>query len=160
MKTAIFCAAAIFAAAITYAQPKIGQPAPELAFVDMLGKKQSLLALKGKIVLVDFWASWCAPCRKSNKQIGPIYDLYRKSGFEIVGISLDEDEAAWKKAVKADKINWIQYREDGGWNAKVALQWGIEQLPTSFLLDSTGRVISVDPSAAELENVLRAALKN
>ncbi len=141
------------------AQPKIGQQAPEILLKNTAGKDLRLSELKGKYVLVDFWASWCAPCRKSNKQLGPVYDLYKKKGFEIVGISLDEEEAAWKKAVATDKINWIQFRQDGGWYAPVALAWGIEQLPTSFLLDKTGTIISIDPPAGEIEAVLRQGLK-
>lgn len=141
------------------AQPKIGDTAPEIVLKSLAGKEQGLSTLKGSYVLVDFWASWCAPCRKSNKQLGPIYERYHKKGFEIFGISLDEDVPAWKKAVATDKINWIQTRQDGGWNAPVALAWGIEQLPTSYLLDKNGKIISIDPSAGEIELVLRQGLK-
>ncbi len=159
MKQTVLSVLLALSVTIGYAQPKIGDMAPEIRLKNLAGKEITLSDLKGSYVLVDFWASWCAPCRKSNKQLGPIYDLYKKKGFEIYGISLDEEEAAWKKAVAADKINWVQTREAGGWYAPVALAWGIEQLPTSFLLDKTGRIISIDPSAGEVELVLRQGLK-
>jgi peroxiredoxin len=159
MKQTVLSVLLVLSVVIGYAQPKIGDMAPEIQLKNAAGKEVSLTAYKGSYVLVDFWASWCAPCRKSNKQLGPLYDLYRKKGFEIFGISLDEEEAAWKKAIAADKINWVQTRQEGGWNAPVALAWGIEQLPTAYLLDKTGRIISIDPSAGEVESVLRQGLK-
>lgn len=159
MKQIILSVLATVLVGIVYAQPKIGDQVPDIVLTGADGKSYRLSDSKGKYVLVDFWASWCAPCRKSNKQLGPIYDLYRKKGFEIFGISLDENLASWKKAMAADKINWIQTQESGGWNAPVALQWNIEQLPTSYLLDKTGKVISIDPSAGEIEQVLRQGLK-
>jgi peroxiredoxin len=159
MKKLILLAVFATLTAICYAQPKIGEQAPEIVLKGLNGKEYRLSDTRGKYVLVDFWASWCAPCRKSNRQLGPLYDLFHKKGFEIFGISLDEDINAWKKAIAADKINWVQTREDGGWNAPVAVAWNIEQLPTSFLLDRNGRVISIDPSAFEIEQVLRQGLK-
>lgn len=159
MKQTVLSVLLVLLVVIGYAQPKIGDMAPEIHLKNAAGKEVSLTAYKGSYVLVDFWASWCAPCRKSNKQLGPLYDLYRKKGFEIFGVSLDEEEAAWKKAIAADKINWVQTRQEGGWNAPVALAWGIEQLPTAYLLDKTGRIISIDPSAGEVELVLRQGLK-
>ena len=159
MKQTVLSVLLVLSVFIGYAQPKIGDKAPEIRLKTATGKEVSLTAFQGSYVLVDFWASWCAPCRKSNKQLGPLYDLYRKKGFEIFGVSLDEEEAAWKKAIAADKINWVQTRQEGGWNAHVALAWGIEQLPTAYLLDKTGRIISIDPSAGEVELVLRQGLK-
>lgn len=141
------------------AQPKIGSIAPEISIPDTTGQTRSLSSLQGKVVLVDFWASWCAPCRKSNRSIGSIYNKYHQKGFEILGISLDTDIKAWQKAIRADRINWLQVQEPGGWDAPTALAWGIEQLPAAWLLDKQGRVISIDPTHEELEKYLQQALK-
>lgn len=141
------------------AQPKIGTLAPEIILQDKNGKAISLTSLRGKIVLVDFWASWCMPCRKSNNSILPLYDKYRKKGFEVYGISLDQDPADWQKAVKADRIEWLQFNEKGGWDTPTANAWKIELLPTSFLLDKNGIIISIDPSPTELSKYLEQALK-
>lgn len=150
---------AIGTLSIAYAQPKIGTQVPEVSIPDKAGVTQSLSSLKGKVVLVDFWASWCVPCRRSNKQLVAIYEQYGKKGFEIYGISLDEDKQAWQKAVAADKISWLQVNEPGGWNTPTAVAWNIEQLPSSFLVDKQGRVVSIDPTPAELEKYLKEALQ-
>lgn len=141
------------------AQPRIGALAPDILLSDQQGKAVSLHALRGKVVLVDFWASWCGPCRKSNRALLPIYRTWKDKGFEIYGVSLDQDPAAWQKAVGDDQISWLQFNEKGGWDTPTANVWKIEYLPTAFLLDRNGKIISVDPSPEELRRYLRQALK-
>lgn len=141
------------------AQPKVGEQAPDININNAAGRSVSLSGLRGKIVLVDFWASWCGPCRKSNRELGPVYARYRDKGFEIFGVSLDKEEADWKKAVAADKIKWIQTNQQGGWDAPVALAWKIEQLPSSFLLDASGAIIAINPSAKQIEQHLKKQLR-
>ncbi|MFD2524551.1 TlpA family protein disulfide reductase [Flavihumibacter stibioxidans] len=158
MKTFILGMLSVVFFATANAQPKIGSQAPEIVLKDKEGRLKTLSSLKGKVVLVDFWASWCVPCRKSNRQMVPLYRKYQSKGFEIYGISLDEDPADWQKAVATDRIKWWQVNE-AGWNAPNALAWGIEQLPTSFLLDKDGRIISIDPTQVELEKYLQQALQ-
>ena len=158
MRTFLFILGAMLVAASGYAQPKIGQKAPEISMTDITGKTRTLSSLKGKVVLVDFWASWCMPCRKSNREVGPIYNQYAKKGFEVFAISLDTDKSAWKQAVDKDKINWLQMLEPGGWDGATALAWKIDQLPTSFLVDRHGVIISIDPSPTELQRYLGQAL--
>jgi len=138
-----------------WAQPKPGDKAPEISLADLNGKTQKLSDHKGKIVLVDFWASWCAPCRRSNRDLQALYSKYKDKGFEIFGISLDQHISDWKDAVKTDRISWTQVIEAGGWNAPVALTWNIEQLPSSFLLDKNGIVLAVNPSKDEIEKQLK-----
>ncbi len=145
-------------AAIAGAQPKIGKPAPALCVQGPATQPVDLSAYRGKVVLVDFWASWCRPCRESNRWLAPIYNQYRHKGFEILGISLDQDSSSWQQAIHADGINWIQVNEKGGWRNPVTTEWRVRFLPTSFLIDRKGVIVSIDPGATELRNYLQQAL--
>ena len=141
------------------AQPKIGSLSPEIVLKDVNGNPVSLSSLKGKVVLIDFWASWCGPCRRANKHLVSIYPSLKTKGFEIYSISIDEDVADWKRAIASDKITWLQVIENGGWNAPVASQWKIEQIPTSYLLDKQGKIIARDLEGRQLEKEVARLLK-
>ena len=156
----IFLATALLLSAIAFAQPKIGTAAPEITLKDINGKDISLSSLKGKVVLIDFWASWCGPCRKSMKHLSAIYPSLKAKGFEIYGISIDENTDDWKKAVAADKISWLQVNENGGWNAPVANLWKIDQIPTSYLLDKQGKIVARDLEGRQLDEKINQLLKN
>jgi peroxiredoxin len=158
MKHIILFILFIAGATIVYAQPKVGEKAPGVTIPDVKGKKIKLADLKGKVVLVDFWASWCGPCRKSMPGLRNVYASYKAKGFEIYGISLDEKKADWQKAVAADKINWIQVNEPGGWETPTARAWHIEQLPSSFLIDKEGKIIATDPTEKQLQDILQKLL--
>ncbi len=142
-----------------FAQPKYGKMADEIALPSPNGDTVRLSSLKGKVVLIDFWASWCGPCRMSNKQLVKIYPKYKDKGFEILGVSLDEKAEPWKKAISKDKISWLQVNDNGGWDAKTVINWQISAIPTSFLVDKEGRLIATDLPPKELEKALDALLK-
>jgi peroxiredoxin len=139
----------------TYAQPKIGEQIQEISLKNPNGEPEKLSDLRGKVVLIDFWASWCGPCRRSNKELVKLYSKYKSKGFEIYGISIDDNAEAWKKAISADQITWKQVNEEGGWDASIANAWKIAEIPSSFLLDKNGKLIAKDPTPHEIEQYLK-----
>lgn len=122
------------------------------------GDSVSLSSFKGKVVLLDFWASWCIPCRNSNKDLRKLYAAYNKQGFEILGVSLDEEKSDWEKAVKKDKITWPQVIDNRGWEAVTAIQWNVQQLPTSYLFNKQGQLVAMNLEREELEQKIKALL--
>ena len=145
----------LFICAALNAQPKQGQVAADIALPSVRGDTIHLSSLKGKVVLLDFWASWCGPCRSSNKELTKLYPKYKSKGFEILGVSLDDDHSKWKMAIAKDKITWLQVNEPGGWDAKTAMMWNISAIPTSFLIDKEGKLLAMDLTGKELEKALK-----
>ena len=157
IKSKIFLLSFFIVSAITTlnAQPRQGMQAVEIALPTATGDTIRLSSLKGKIVLLDFWASWCGPCRGTNKNLVKLYPKFKSKGFEIFAVSLDDDKDKWKKAIKQDKISWLQVNDAGGWDAKTAIEWNINAIPTSYLIDKEGRLIAMDLTEKELEKALK-----
>lgn len=114
---------------------------------------------KGKVVLIDFWATWCGPCRKEMPNIVSLYNKYKDSGFEIIGISLDNDEDSWKNGVANLNMTWPQFSDLGGWKGKAATSYQINRIPQTFLLDRDGTIVAVDLREESLENKIEELLK-
>lgn len=144
---------------VIFAQPGEGQKAPEAVLRDVNNQLRRLTEFSGKVVLVDFWASWCVPCRQANPTLVRLYQKYKSKGFEIYSVSIDESRLSWKKAVANDKMTWTQVIEPGGWDGKVATAWKIEIVPTSYLLDKSGKIAAVDLFGNKLEHKIAALLK-
>jgi thiol-disulfide isomerase/thioredoxin len=128
---------------------------PDFSQPDTDGNPFKLASLKGKVVLVDFWASWCGPCRKENPNLVKAYAAYHDKGFEIVGVSLDDKKENWLKAIAADQLTWLHVSDLKGWKNELAVSYGIKSVPTSFLLDASGRIIAKDLRGEALENKLK-----
>lgn len=112
------------------------------------------------MVLVDFWASWCGPCRKENPNLVKAYAKYHDKGFEIIGVSLDDKKESWLKAIEADKLVWLHASDLKCWKSDLAAEYGIKSIPTSFLVDAEGRIIAKDLRGDALEKKLETLFKS
>ena len=134
----------------------VGAIAPDLEFPDPDGKMRKLSDLRGKVVLLDFWASWCGPCRRENPNVTRIYGQYHDKGFEVFSVSLDSDAASWKRAIEADKLVWPNHVSDlKKWQSKAAAIYGVRSIPSTFLLDKEGRIVQRDLRGADLERAVK-----
>jgi thiol-disulfide isomerase/thioredoxin len=124
---------------------------PEIALSDTSGTLVKLSDYRGKVVMVDFWASWCGPCRKENPNVLRAYQKYHDKGFEIIGVSLDTDKKAWLKALHADGLTWTHVSDLKGWKSLPVQEFGITGVPTSFIVDKNGKVIATDLRGDALE---------
>ena len=104
----------------------------------------------GKVTIVDFWASWCGPCRAENPNVVAIYKELHAKGLNIVGVSLDKDAAKWKEAIAKDKLTWTQVSHLKFWNEPIAAQYEVQSIPATFVLDASGKVVAKDLRGNEL----------
>jgi thiol-disulfide isomerase/thioredoxin len=133
----------------------VGNVAPDIMEQDTAGKEIALSSLRGKYVLIDFWASWCGPCRRENPHMVKLYETYHRKGFEIYGVSLDKDKNAWKTAIKKDKLIWTEVSDLGFWNAKPAKLYNVNSIPYTVLLDKNGKILAKGLFGAEIEEKLK-----
>lgn len=139
----------------------VGRSAPEISLPDVNGREVKLSSYKGKYVLVDFWASWCQPCRYENPNVVNVYNKYKDKNFDILGVSLDQKKDAWLKAIRDDKLTWTHISDLKGWESVVVpvYDFGQAGIPYNVLIDPDGKVIAERLRGAALEETLAAELK-
>ena len=120
----------------------------------MVSLKESL----GKVTLIDFWASWCQPCRQENPNVVALYKAFHNKGLNIISVSLDEDAVSWKEAIVKDKLTWTQVSNLKEMKDPIALQYGITQIPTTFLLDVKGKIVAIDLRGVDLNRKVKELL--
>lgn len=126
----------------------VGMQAPDISLPDPSGKVRSLSSLKGKVVLLDFWASWCGPCRKANPHVVEVYNKYKSKGFDVFSVSLDRPEGKqkWEDAIKQDGLVWNNHVSDlKFWDSAPAGVYGVRSIPKTFLIGKDGKIVAVNP---------------
>lgn len=137
----------------------LGSAAPNFTLNNLEGKPVSLSDYKGKITLIDFWASWCGPCRRENPNVVATYKKYHPKGFEILGVSLDDNKNKWQDAITKDGLIWTQVSDLKGWESEVAQLYGVQYIPNNFLIDQNGKIIGKDLVGSKLEQALSEIFK-
>ena len=138
----------------------VGGFAPDIDLTAPDGKQIKLSSLRGKYVLLDFWASWCGPCLAEVPNVKAIYDEYKDKGFEIYGVSLDEDKAAWENAIEKHSLNWVHVSSLKGWECPVAKRYNVTGIPRMYLLDKEGRIIAMDLRGEALKEKVASLFEN
>jgi len=160
MKNSVIVFVCLLTTQISIGQVKLEQQAPEISLPDLNGYTIKLSSLKGKVVLLDFWASWCLPCRKNNPNLIKLYEKYKGLGFEVYSVSLDSKEKDWKKAVEQDNLKWpINVYDKKGWYAKSTYDYGVDSIPLNFLIDKEGKIKGINISHDDLDKKIDQLLK-
>jgi peroxiredoxin len=141
-----------------YASLNIGGNAPDFSAPNPEGKMTSLKQSLGKITIIDFWASWCGPCRAENPNVLKLYNEFHSKGLNIIGVSLDKEATKWKEAIAKDKLPWIHVSNLKFWEDPIAQLYNIKSIPATYILDSKGKIIAKDLRGEELNTKITVLL--
>jgi peroxiredoxin len=137
---------------------EVGNMAPDFSAPNPEGKSISLKESLGKVTIIDFWASWCSPCRAENPNVVKIYNEFHAKGLNIISVSLDKDAAKWKEAIAKDKLTWANVSNIKYWKEPIALMYNVSSIPATFLLDASGRIVAKDLRGEELSAKIKSLL--
>lgn len=141
------------------AKTKVGSEAPDIVLANLDGKDVSLSSLRGKVVLIDFWASWCGPCRRENPNVVKTYKKYKNKGFEVYSVSLDSNKQRWMAAIEKDGLIWDAHVSDlKKWSSQPVGLYGVNSIPRTFLIDRDGKIIAKNLRGPALENKIKEVL--
>ncbi|MGI9545110.1 MAG: TlpA family protein disulfide reductase, partial [Cyclobacteriaceae bacterium] len=145
-------------AALPKSGPSIGEEAPDIVLQDTTGAKTPLSSLKGQYVLLDFWASWCGPCRRENPNVVKVYNEFKSKGFTIYSVSLDNNRDKWLAAIDKDQLAWYHVSDLKGWGSDGAALYSVRSIPSTYLIDPEGKIIAKNLRGAQLAQTLRKTL--
>ncbi len=145
--------------AVAVSGPGSSSTAPEVVLPDVNGKTVSLSSYRGKYVLLDFWASWCGPCRGENPNVVAAYQKFKNKNFVILSVSLDNSKDAWERAIKDDGLSWTQVSDLKGWRSAAAVAYNVQSIPSNFLIDTGGNIIAKNLREKQLDETLSSVLK-
>jgi peroxiredoxin len=138
---------------------RVGSEAPDIHLTDPQGIIQKLSDYRGKIVILDFWAAWCQPCRKENQILSQLYKKYNKQGLEIFSVSLDNKKDLWIRAINVDKITWVQVSDLKYPSSPIQKLYNLEEIPQSYILDREGRIIAHNLKGEDLDKRIKDLLE-
>jgi peroxiredoxin len=138
---------------------KVGATAPDFTLNDVNGNPVTMSTVKGKLKIIDFWASWCGPCRLNNPALKKLYDEYHSRGLEIIGVSLDHNKANWEKAIEKDGLEWINVSSLKAWDCEVAKMYDVKGVPALYILDKNNRIIATGLRGEQLKAFIQEQLK-